>query len=116
MKALSNLNAPYLPAARFAVRPENLARRSLRSAPLVVALLLMVSTVAGAGTETLRWTHNAPSNLAGFVIYYGLSSGDYATVIDVPALQPDSQGIFSFDIDVPDPTGPIDELGKADDE
>jgi hypothetical protein len=68
----------------------------------VVALLLMASTVASARTETLRWTHSDPANVAGFVVYYGLSSTDYTTVIDVPPLQPDAQGIFSFDIGVPD--------------
>jgi hypothetical protein len=102
MKTLSNPNAPCPPVARFAVRPDGLARRSLRIAPLAVALFLMVSTVASARTETLRWTHNAPSNVAGFVVYYGLSSGNYGTVIDVPPLQPDTLGNFTFDIDVPD--------------
>jgi hypothetical protein len=74
----------------------------LLSALLAVALLLMASTVASARTETLRWTHSNPSNVAGFVIYYGLSSANYTTVIDVPPLQPDAQGIFTFDIGVPD--------------
>jgi hypothetical protein len=67
-----------------------------------VALLLTASTVASARTETLRWTHNNPSNVAGFVVHYGLSSGNYTTVIDAPPLQSDAQGIFTFDIDVPD--------------
>ena len=102
MKAQSNPNAPCPFVARFAVRPDGLARRSLCGAPLVVALLLMASTVASARTETLRWTHSDPANVAGFVIYYGLSSADYTTVIDAPPLQPDAQGIFSFDIGVPD--------------
>jgi hypothetical protein len=62
----------------------------------------MASTVANARTETLRWTHNNPSNVAGFVIHYGLSSGNYTTVIDAPSLQSDAQGIFTFDIDAPD--------------
>jgi hypothetical protein len=102
MKALSNLNAPYPPAARIAVRPDGLARRSLRIAPLAVALFLMVSTVASARTETLRWTHITPSDVAGFTIYLGSSSTNYTTVIDVPPLQPDARSIFSFDIDIPD--------------
>jgi hypothetical protein len=102
MKVQNNPNAPCTPAARFAVRPDGLASRTLRSIPLVVTLLLMASTVASARTETLRWTHSDPANVAGFVIYYGLSSTDYTTVIDVPPLQPDAQGIFSFDIGVPD--------------
>jgi hypothetical protein len=67
-----------------------------------VALLLMASTLASARTETLRWTHNDPSNVAGFSIHYGLSSANYTTVIDVPPLQPDAQGIFTFGISVPD--------------
>jgi hypothetical protein len=68
----------------------------------IAALLLMAPAVASARTETLRWTHSDPPNVAGFVIYYGLSSGDYTTDIDVPAPQSDAQGIFSFDIGVPD--------------
>jgi hypothetical protein len=84
------------------VRPNGLTRRGLRSAPLAVALLLMASTLASARTETFRWTHNDSSSVAGFVIYYGLSSGNYTTVIDAPSLQPDAQGIFTLGISVPD--------------
>jgi len=102
MTTQRNPNAPCPPAARFAVRPDGLARRGLLSALLAVALLLMASTVASARTEILRWAHSNPSNVAGFVIYYGLSSANYTTVIDVPPLQPDAQGIFTFDIGVPD--------------
>jgi hypothetical protein len=102
MKTQSNPNAPRPSAARFAVRPDGLARRGLCCAPLVVALFLMVSTLASARTETLRWTHNDPSNVAGFTIYFGPSSANYTTVIDVPPLQSDAQGIFTFDIGVPD--------------
>ena len=48
------------------------------------------ATVASARTETLRWTHITPSEVAGFTIYHGPSSGNYQTVIDVPPLQPDA--------------------------
>jgi hypothetical protein len=102
MKAQRNPIAPCPPAARFPDRPDGLARRGLRSTLLAVALLLMVSTLASARTETLRWTHNDPANVAQFVIYYGTSSANYTTAIDVPPLQPDAEGIFSFDIGVPD--------------
>jgi len=102
MKAQSNPNAPCSSAARFAVRPDGLARRSLRIAPLAVALLLMASTVASARTETLRWTHSDSANVASFAIYYGLSSANYTTVIGVPQPQPDAQGTFIFNISVPD--------------
>ncbi len=102
MKTQRNPNAPCPTAVRFAVRPDGLARRGLRNALLAVTLLLMASTVASARTETLRWTHNDPASVAGFVIYYGLSSANYTTVIDVPPLQPDTRGIFTFDVGVPD--------------
>jgi hypothetical protein len=102
MKAQRNPNAACPSPARFAVLPDGLAHRGLRSAPLAVALLLTASTVASARTESLRWTHNNPSNVAGFVVHYGLSSGNYTTVIDAPSLQSDAQGIFTFDIDAPD--------------
>ena len=69
---------------------------------MAVALLLMASTLASARTETLRWTHNDSSNVARFTIYYGPSSANYTTVIDVSPLQPDAQGIFTFDIGLPD--------------
>ena len=101
IKAQSKPNAPCPPAARFAVRFDGLARRGLRSAPLAVALLLMASTLASARTEILRWTHSDPSNVARFVVYYGPSSANYTIVIDVPPLQPDAQGIFTFGIDIP---------------
>ena len=102
MKARNNPNAPCPSAARFVVRPDSLARRGLRSVPLAVALFLMASTLASARTETLRWTHNDPSSVAEFVIYYGSSSANYTTVITVPPLQPDAQGIFTFGISVAD--------------
>jgi hypothetical protein len=102
MKALSNLNAPDPPAARVAVRPNGLPHRSLHIASMAVALILTASSVASARIETLRWTHSTPSDVAGFTIYHGPSSANYTTVIDVPPLQPDAQGVFSFDIDVPD--------------
>ena len=102
MKTLRNLNAPCPPAARFAARLGDLARRGLCSAPLAVALVLTASTVASARTETLRWMHDNPSEVVGFVIYYGPSLGNYTSVIDVPALQPDVAGVFTFDISVPD--------------
>ena len=73
-----------------------------RIAPLAVALLLAASTGPGARIETLRWTHSDPANVASFAVYYGLSPAVYTTVIGVPPLQPDAQGIFTFDISVPD--------------
>ena len=106
MKAQGNPNAPCPSATRFAVQPDSLDLRGLRSATLAVVLLLMASTVASARTENLRWMHNDLSSVAGFVIYYGLSSGNYTTNIDVPEVQPDAQGIFTFtlEIGVPDDT------------
>jgi hypothetical protein len=102
MSAQNNSNAPCPTAARFAVRPDGLARRGFRSAPLAVALLLMASTLASARTETVRRTHSNSSSVAGFTIYYGPSSANYTTVIGVPPLQPDAEGIFTFGISVPD--------------
>ena len=102
MTTQSDPNTPCPSAARLAVRPDGLARRGLHSSALAFALLLMASTLASARTETLRWTHNDLSSVSAFVIYYGMSSRNYTTVIEVPALQADAQGIFSFDIGVPD--------------
>jgi hypothetical protein len=103
MKTEWTLSTPYPAAARFVARPDGIARRGLRSALLAATvLLLMGSTLASARTETIRWMHNDLSSVAGFVIYYGFSSGNYTNFIDVPPLQPDAQGNFSFDIGVPD--------------
>jgi hypothetical protein len=98
MKNQLKPNAPR----RCAARPERLARRGLRSALLAAALFVMASTVASARTETLRWTHSDPSSVAGFIVYYGLSSANYTTAVDAPALQPNAQGIFTLGISVPD--------------
>ena len=36
-----------------------------------------------AAEATFTWTPNSESNLAGYKIYYGTSSGDYSNAIDV---------------------------------
>ena len=65
---------------------------------------ILLALPANARIETLRWTHVDVPNVAGFIVYYGLSSGDYTTIINVPSLQPDAQGVFTFNIDVPEVT------------
>ena len=37
----------------------------------------------GAGTISLAWDANPSSGIAGYKVYYGTSSGDYPTVINV---------------------------------
>lgn len=70
---------------------------------IVLVLLLMASTVASARTESLRWTHVNPSDVLGFKVHWGLSSGVYESAIWCPPLQPDiPSGIYRFDIVVPD--------------
>jgi len=46
-------------------------------------ILERITTVLMAGTITLAWDANIEPDLAGYKIHYGLSSGDYTTIIDV---------------------------------
>ena len=41
------------------------------------------SSGGGAGTISLAWDANTSSGIAGYKVYYGTSSGNYPTVINV---------------------------------
>jgi hypothetical protein len=50
---------------------------------LVLMLLLSSVTQLRAATVTAQWNPNPESNIAGYLISYGTTSGSYATTIDV---------------------------------
>jgi hypothetical protein len=59
--------------------------KSFLSSRVVACLfsLLSVPATAAAGTVTLAWEPNAESDVAGYVVYYGTSTGQYSTSVDV---------------------------------
>jgi hypothetical protein len=46
-------------------------------------VVLVALSYARAGQVTLRWNANAETDLAGYIVYIGTSSGDYLQGIDV---------------------------------
>jgi len=59
---------------------------SLQDARLCILLLLLsaaFSTASAAGSLQLTWNASTESNLAGYVLYYGASSGQYTQSITV---------------------------------
>lgn len=52
---------------------------------LFIALVLLVCTVSFVNAEsiTLAWDANTESDLDGYKLYYGTSTGNYLTPIDV---------------------------------
>lgn len=76
-------------------------KRTMRAIGLAL-LLLACASAASARSELLRWSHPAPSTVAGFKIYVGNAPGVYQTTLDVgkPAA---SGGVFSYSLQVPDP-------------
>ena len=49
----------------------------------LLILILSYPPVAIAGEATLSWNANSEPDLAGYKVYYGTSSGQYGTPIDV---------------------------------
>ena len=49
----------------------------------LLILFLSYASIALAGEATLSWNANNETDLAGYKIYYGTSSGQYGTPIDV---------------------------------
>lgn len=97
--------APWFPYLRSAIPRGELVRwclRSARSAPLSILLVLAVSTIAHARTETLHWAQNNASQVAGYRVHYGFSSGNYTTVIEVPSPPANPDNTYTYDIQVPD--------------
>ena len=47
----------------------------------IIFFLLLFTTATYAADVTLAWNANTESDIAGYKIHYGLSSGNYSTVI-----------------------------------
>jgi hypothetical protein len=58
-------------------------RSIITSLLLTASLLLAVGTEAQTTSVTLGWTPSTSSNVAGYDIYYGTSSGNYITAVPV---------------------------------
>ena len=70
-------------------RPHHLHRTWL---PMYVLLVVFLSSsLAHAASATFSWLPNTEPDLAGYKIYYGLSTGDYTTHVDV-GLPPTENG------------------------
>ena len=78
--------------------------RSLGWTAMMIFLVSLISASAEARTTTVRWTdpNPAPSPVTNFRLYVGTSPGVFAAGIDLGLPVPDSEGIFSAEVTVPD--------------
>ncbi|MDG2051519.1 MAG: PQQ-dependent sugar dehydrogenase [Myxococcota bacterium] len=78
--------------------------RSICWASVAVFLVSMMAASAEARTATVRWTdpNPAPSPVTNFRLYVGTSPGVFAAGVDLGLPVPDSQGIFSVEVVVPE--------------
>jgi hypothetical protein len=67
----------------------------------VGALFLGFAVGAQARTETLRWQHPTPAQVAGFRLLVGNASGSYQTTLDL-GMPTASAGVYSYALQVPD--------------
>src|SRR5437016_5404858 len=59
------------------------AKSAVISLSGIILFLALASRVQAAGTVTLQWNPNVEPDIAGYRVYYGLSSGTYPQQIDV---------------------------------
>jgi len=84
------------------VRMNSLWNGSLAlAAGIGVALILGVPSMAEARTEVLSWTHPDSASVTGFNVYFGTTSGIYGASTAAGKPAPDSDGIYSFSLEVP---------------
>lgn len=69
---------------------------------LLLLLLLIPASRAVARSETLRWTQANPASVKGFHIYWGTQSRHYTQSIDTGSISPNSSGVYTYSITVPD--------------
>jgi hypothetical protein len=74
-----------------------------RSHSAVISFLAAAALVLSAASasaqlrvETLRWTHPNPSEVAGFRVHYGLTSGVYLASVNVGVPAKDSSGAYVY--------------------
>src|SRR5438034_3877144 len=63
----------------FCIRSFVLIRRTI----ICAAMLLLVGGSAEAASVTIGWNANSESDLAGYVVSYGIASGVYGTNVNV---------------------------------
>ena len=71
---------------------------------LVTLAVVGSPSIGDARIETLRWKDSDPdpTRIEGFVVHSGPDSRSYDTSVDVGWPTPDADGIFSYDLTVPD--------------
>lgn len=81
-----------------------------------VVLLACAAASAAAATVTLTWAPNPEPDIAGYVVYYGTSSGLYSTSVDVGSqtsfqfVEPDSTTRYYFAVSAYNVSGARSEL------
>ncbi len=76
-------------------------RRRLGLALAASGVLTLLAGGAHARTETLRWQHPNPGQVASFVVHVGTSAGRPTQQIAVGKPTP-SGGVYRYDLQVPD--------------
>ncbi len=78
--------------------------RSVGWTSLMIFLASFLSASADARMATVRWTdpNPAPSPVTNFRLYVGTSPGVFAAGIDLGVPVPDSEGVFSAEVSIPD--------------
>ena len=64
-------------------------------------LILGHAEAGEARTETIRWTHPAPSGVAGFRLTWVYETSTNATTVEVGVPSP-AAGVYAVEIEVPD--------------
>ena len=67
--------------------------------------ILVLPGAAKARIDTLRWEQSDPTNVEGFNVYVGASSGTYGAPIDVGMATLEGGNIYTYDLQVPDGEG-----------
>ena len=76
-------------------------RRSQALGAMAGLASLLLAGAAQARTELLRWQHPNPSEVAGFTVHVGTSTGRYGQQVDAGLPVPQN-GIYTFNLTVAD--------------
>ena len=68
----------------------------------IVLCALGTASAAHARSETIRWSQSQPGLIASFQIRWGEASGSYPNVVEVGLPVPDSSGVYSHTLEVPE--------------
>lgn len=87
---------------RGRLRERTLRRHLWNAGPmrtLGLALALgFVPESSGARDEPFQWSHAQPERVAGFRLYWGSESGQYAKMQDLGAIAPDPSGLYRIEL------------------